>query len=1034
MTPRFRFAIFIFSAVVFLLLVFYSQDLVSGSSLVQQALPFRRSLLTNKLAFKDVANTGEKTESFENYDVMIKGSKIQYNSKSKWTNGQKISTKDLLSIHVVMHSHVDPGWLETFEEYYNDKVHSILNLTVKHLNENPDMRFIWSEMSFLERWWRDATEEQKTQAKKLVKDGQLELSGGAWVMTDEATPYFWGTIDNMVEGHYFVKQTFGRLPKTSWSVDPFGHGMMVPYLLAESGITSMVIGRLNAHLKAELREKQMLMFYWAQIWDKSGRMATPLVDALPKTYYTTSDACGPDSNVCCQFDLGPSARSYCSKRASNIDNSNIDDFATQLAGQYRKVSDYYPTNVILVPVGDDFFYSKDADWTITHNSYKKLFDYINGNPEKYKMRVQFSTVEEYFKKVQESKADFPTFTGDFFPYTEDKTGRFPYWTGFYAHRPFFKRSERLTEGKLRATDLLSTLSHYSEIVKNVRPARRDLSLCQHHDSITGTSKPKVMDDYLQRLQNAFLSFNTGIQEIISKRIAPTTDSFSLMVFPQNSSDGKTNLHLVTFTAETKAHQLLVFNQGTQKTMQKITLRVNDPRIQVLENDFEIAAQILPVMDFSSGSLSEAVYELVFFIPMNPLELKNLRLIWQQKQPKSTILSMVFSVGLKSPIFTMMPLNDSNKFSLSNSLFSVQFVDGLIASVRKSGDNASMALQVTYKSYVDNGGAYTFVNRGPASNMHKGQLPSQSFTPFYIVGPLTSKSITRTSASLFQTAIVDNGNSISDFAVHLELFSNQGDMDITQIMEVKTNIVSHDEFYTDINGLYFLKRSFDTNVLFEGNFYPVASSLFIEDQYSRLTVLTGQPTGATVNKNSMEIMLDRRISGEDGKGLGAGDASYSPPSLLKYDLVLENKRPTAVSEKSNDSFSIFFSSIAYFTLQNLLYPPEMSILRQPNQNIDTWGNFDWPCNIELINARYLDENTGLILLRRLPFDTTLSQLDCFEDDLKSLYTALSKLSKQTPLILTSLTGTIDQSVVVDESNLKDILKMPLKLVALKFGIK
>ena len=180
-------------------------------------------------------------------------------------NEQKM---ELLNIHVVMHSHVDPGWLSTFEEYFDDKVHSILNLTVQHLSENQDMRFIWSEMSFLERWWRTATVEQKEKMKQIVKDKKLELSGGAWVMTDEATPFFWGTIDNIIEGHHFVKKTFNIVPKTSWSVDPFGHGLMIPYLLSESRIGSMVIGRLDADLKAELRRNKLLLFRWAQPWDE----------------------------------------------------------------------------------------------------------------------------------------------------------------------------------------------------------------------------------------------------------------------------------------------------------------------------------------------------------------------------------------------------------------------------------------------------------------------------------------------------------------------------------------------------------------------------------------------------------------------------------------------------------------------------------------------------------------------------------------------------------------------------------------------
>ena len=178
---------------------------------------------------------------------------------------------------------------------------------------------------------------------------------------------------------------------------------------------------------------------------QSGNLATPLVNALPRTYYTTSDSGGPDSNVCCMFDLGPSARSHCSKRANDVNDQNVEQYAESLTSQYRELSHFYLGNTVLVPVGDDFFYSKNDDWTITYENYNKIFNYVNSHPEKFKMNVKFSTVEEYFKKVAEKEVNVPLFTGDFFPYTENKHGSHPYWTGFYVHRPFFKRAERLTE-------------------------------------------------------------------------------------------------------------------------------------------------------------------------------------------------------------------------------------------------------------------------------------------------------------------------------------------------------------------------------------------------------------------------------------------------------------------------------------------------------------------------------------------------------------------------------------------------------------
>ena len=75
------------------------------------------------------------------------------------------------------------------------------------------------------------------------------------------------------------------------------------------------------------------------------------------------------------------------------------------------------------------------------------------------------------------------------------------------------------------------------------------------------------------------------------------------------------------------------------------------------------------------------------------------------------------------------------------------------------------------------------------------------------------------------------------------------------------------------------------MLFEGNFYPVASGVFIEDDNYRLTVLTGQATGATLYNKSLDIMVDRRLSGDDGKGLGRGDASDVSSSTFFLTFLL-----------------------------------------------------------------------------------------------------------------------------------------------------
>lgn len=85
-----------------------------------------------------------------------------------------------LQVYVVPFSHNDPGWLKTFENYFDTKTRFILDNAVEKLNQYEDMRFVWSEISFLSKWWNTvANSTQKRIMKKLLNEGRLEiLTGG----------------------------------------------------------------------------------------------------------------------------------------------------------------------------------------------------------------------------------------------------------------------------------------------------------------------------------------------------------------------------------------------------------------------------------------------------------------------------------------------------------------------------------------------------------------------------------------------------------------------------------------------------------------------------------------------------------------------------------------------------------------------------------------------------------------------------------------------------------------------------------------
>lgn len=125
-------------------------------------------------------------------------------------DNQTILKEDKLQVFVVPHSHNDPGWWYTFENYYSIYTDNILSYANQYLHEFDDMRFIYAEMSFLELWWRRHTEQDRVRMRELIQNGHLEVTTGAWVMTDEANAHLFSIVTEMIEGHEFINNVVGR--------------------------------------------------------------------------------------------------------------------------------------------------------------------------------------------------------------------------------------------------------------------------------------------------------------------------------------------------------------------------------------------------------------------------------------------------------------------------------------------------------------------------------------------------------------------------------------------------------------------------------------------------------------------------------------------------------------------------------------------------------------------------------------------------------------------------------------------------------
>uniref|UniRef100_A0A8C2ZKB8 Mannosidase alpha class 2A member 1 n=1 Tax=Cyclopterus lumpus TaxID=8103 RepID=A0A8C2ZKB8_CYCLU len=455
-----------------------------------------------------------------------------------WKQGFEISYKgdewdeQPLELILVPHSHNDPGWLKTFENYYQDQTKHILNNMLIKLTEDSRRKMIWAEISYFSKWWNNIDEQKREMVKRLVKAGQLELVTGGWVMADEANSHYFALLDQLIEGHQWIQRHLGVKPSSGWAVDPFGHSPSMAYLLKGAGLSNMVIQRAHYAVKKHFAQQQTLEFLWRQNWDSSPR-SDITCHMMPFYSYDVPHTCGPNPAVCCQFDFHrlKGGRASCPWRIAPqpITEQNIKERALLLLDQYRQKSRLFRSPVLFVPLGDDFRFVESSEWDAQFGNYQALFDYFDQHPELH-VKARFGTLSDYFgalhRRLNAAGTTLPTLRGDFFTYADRDDH---YWSGYFTSRPFYKRLDRTLEATLRypispVTQVHSLINDpdfpTSKHFQRLTAGRRNLALFQHHDAVTGTARDPVVVDYGTR---SLIVFNPT-EQLRSSVVSVVVDS------------------------------------------------------------------------------------------------------------------------------------------------------------------------------------------------------------------------------------------------------------------------------------------------------------------------------------------------------------------------------------------------------------------------------------------------------------------------------------------------------------------------------
>ncbi|XP_051117304.1 alpha-mannosidase 2-like [Andrographis paniculata] len=951
-----------------------------------------------------------------------------------WKQGWRVTYKgnewneEKLKVFVVPHSHNDPGWKLTVEEYYDRQSRHILDTIVETLAKDNRRKFIWEEMSYLERWWRDASHLKRESFTNLVRNGQLEIVGGGWVMNDEANSHYFAIIEQITEGNLWLNETVGFIPRNSWAIDPFGYSPTMAYLLRRMGFENMLIQRTHYELKKELASFKNLEYVWRQSWDTE-ETTDIFVHMMPFYSYDVPHTCGPEPAVCCQFDFarmhgGPYERCPWGENPVETDQGNVKERALKLLDQYRKKSTLYRTNTLLIPLGDDFRYVSVDEAEAQFRNYQRLFDYINSDPS-LNAETKFGTLDDYFRTLRDESdkikysvageigsgeiGGFPSLSGDFFTYADRNQD---YWSGYYVSRPFFKAVDRVLEQTLRGAEMMMVfLLGYCQrgqceklptsFSYKLISARRNLALFQHHDGVTGTAKDHVVVDYGSRMHVALEDLQIFLSkafEVLLGMHHEKSDQNTANFEPAQTRsrfDAQT-VHRAISAREGTVQTVVLFNPLEQTRNEVVMMVVGRPDVTVLDSNWTcVKSQVSPELHHDRKGMFTGRHRLYWKSSVPAMGLQTYYVangfVGCEKAQAASLKIISPSKQVSCPPHYSCSDIETDTVEIRNRhhTLTLSARNGLLQKISHKDRHLNVDEEISLYSSTESG-AYLFKPNGDAQSItqdggelvvSEGHLVQEVFS--------RPKTAWRKAPISLSTRVYNGEGTVQEFVIekdyHVELLGQEFN-DKELIVRYKTDVDNKRIFYSDLNGFQTSRRETYDKIPVQGNYYPMPSLAFMQDSNGeRFSVHTRQSLGVASLKNGwLEVMLDRRLVRDDGRGLGQGVMDNHPMNVV-FHLTVESSISSPVDPSLNPN-PLSPSLLSHLVGAHLNYPMHMHIAKtadpisvQPPPRSFSPLVASLPCDFHIVNfkvpqpAKYSqqspDEPRFALVVQRRHFDTS-----------------------------------------------------------------
>ncbi|XP_037300756.1 lysosomal alpha-mannosidase isoform X2 [Manduca sexta] len=791
-----------------------------------------------------------------------------------------------LNVHLISHSHMDAGWVKTFDEYYygtktstsSANVQLVYHSVLSELLHDKRRKFTFSETGYFWRWWKEQRPTTRATFRTLVQEGRIEFAGGGWVHNDEATPDYLQIIDQYTWGLRKLNDTLGPCgkPKAAWQIDTYGHSREQASLLAQMGYDGLFIGRVDYRERETMIEEDRMEFMWRGS-DVLGKMSDIMSHTLFNLYNAPEGFC---------FDFLCNDEPIVDDPDSKVYNADkrVNDFIAQIERQAK----YYDHDNIMVTMGGDFTYQSAANWFVNID---KLINHVNTHPANLSdINIFYSTPSCYLKAIylygRRDKAVF-TEKGDHLPYASDTT---TYWTGYYTSRPSLKYLIRRAHVFLQVVKQLTVLARMGDSYE-LHLLRHAVSLVLHHDAITGTSQQHVTNDFIRILAEAMEACSKKISHLLSYLTPTWGGSRRSKSNQQFFICHQLNMSQCSFTEMQEPVLLLVYNPLSTKTYFHVRVPAFALHYSIRDyNDEEVEYQLVSLpasMINLPGRSSTSIQELFFEaenIPPLGFTAYYITPVRDQLEENAFAKKKVSeTVNNADEELTPHISNEYLKVLVDKTtglLSSIQHIDGVRVEVAQNFFFYSQGQQIMQS------GAYTF---RPEKTRPKPVTDRVSYTT--VRGPLVKEIRQRFNDWLTQIIRLYRGEEFVEleWLIGPVPFGNDLGKEVVSIFT--TNITNHGEFFTDSNSRQMMKRTCWNHTAnhqkkpLPACYYPVTSRICIHSANSsvEMCVLTDRTQGGTsYNEGEIELMIHRRLLTDDGFGLeeSLNEEEFNIPLVVK----------------------------------------------------------------------------------------------------------------------------------------------------------